>query len=253
MRLNLLPAAAMLAFVSGCGSSNESLALPPTMPEIVARSIEFHGGSLYEHSTMAMTISSLSGSFRIETTRRGGQFNHTVIGTMGGDVERRVRVDNDGVQESHGGNEVVLDENGTRIARAFVDARVFFPLLPYSLNGSAVQFEDLGQDTWSGRDLHKVKVSFTPESSNDADDHYMFWFDPETGRMEQFGYDFDGGLRLRKGVEFERVGGVLFSTQENYAIDGERIPVDLLSEDYVAENMRLLSTVVISDVTVEPR
>jgi hypothetical protein len=133
MRINLLPVTVVLAFFSGCGSSNESLSLPPTMPEIVARSIEFHGGSLYEHSTMAMTISSLSGSFRIETTRRGGEFSHTVIGTMNGDVERRVHVDNDGVQEFHGGEEVMLDENGERIARSFVDARVFFPLLLYSL------------------------------------------------------------------------------------------------------------------------
>ena len=253
MRNDLLPLTVLLVLVSGCGPADESLALPPSMPEIVARSIEFHGGSLYEHSAMAMTISSLSGSFRIETTRRGGEFSHTVIGTMGNGLERRVRLDNDGVEEWHGGQAVTLDETVARVARAFVDARVFFPLLPYSLNGSDVQFEDLGQDTWSGKSLHRVKVSFAPASSNDADDHYMFWFDPETGRMEQFGYDFDGGLRLRKGIEFQRVGGVLFSSQENYAVDGGRIPVDLLSEEYVAENMRLLSTVVIEDVTVEPR
>ena len=244
--------AIILALFTGCGPSGESLSFPPTMPEIVARSIEFHGGALYESSTMTMTISSLSGSFRIETTRRGGEFSHIVIGTISNDVERRVRLDNDGVQEWRGGNEVALEENAARSARAFVDARVFFPLLPYSLNGGDVQFEDLGLETWSGRDLHKVKVSFAPETSNDADDTYMFWFDQQTGQMEQFSYDFGGGLRFRKGIAFERVGGVLFSTQENYAIDGGRIPVDVLSEDYVADNMQLLSTVVISDVTVEP-
>ena len=253
MRNKLLVLTILLVPVSGCGPSDESLSLPPTMPEIVARSIEFHGGPVYEHSETTMTISSLSGSFRIETTRKGGEFSHTVIGTMGNGIERRVRLDNEGVEEWRNGAAVALDETGARVARAFVDARVFFPLLPYTLNGSDVQFEDLGQDTWSRKTLHKVKVSFTPASSNDADDHYMFWFDPETGRMEQFGYDFDGGLRLRKGIEFQRVGGVLFSTQENYAVDGGRIPVELLSEEYVAENMRLLSTVVIGDVTVVPR
>ena len=68
----------------------------------------------------------------------------------------------------------------------------------------------------------------------------MFWFDPDTGRVEQFGYDFNGGLRYRKAVEFNRVGGILFSDQENYAIDGGRIPVDTLSPDYVDESMALL-------------
>ena len=294
MRIRPLILLILLVSAAGCGAgdSGSALSLPPNMPPIVAKSIEFHGGNLYEGSTITMTITSLSGSFKIEATRQGGQFDHAVIGTNRQDIERRVRVTNDAVQEWRAGEEVDLDEEGTtrarafgtnrqdierrvRVtndavqewrageevdldeegttrARAFVDARVFFPLLPYTLNGGDVNYEDLGIDNWEGRDLHKVRVSFTPGTSNDADDGYMFWFDPETGQMEQFGYDFDGGLRFRKGVEFQRVGGVMFSTQGNYAIDGGRVPVDMLSPGYVAENMNLLSTVVISDVMVEP-
>ena len=251
MQLRPVTLSVLLACVAACDSGS-SLSFPPNMPPIVSKSIEFHGGSLYEGSTMKIMISSLSGSFQIEATRQGGQFDHAVIGTIGQDIERRVRVTNDGVQEWRGGNEVDLDERGTTRARAFVDARVFFPLLPYTLNGGDINYDDLGLDNWEGRDLHKVRVSFTPGTSNDSDDAYMFWFDPETGQMEQFGYDFDGGLRFRKGIEFERVGGVLFSTQENYAIDGDRVPVETLSPEYVAERMNLISTVVISDVTVEP-
>jgi len=254
MRIRPLILLILLASAVGCGAgdSGSSFSLPPNMPPIVAKSIEFHGGSLYEGSAMTMTITSLSGSFQIEATRQGGQFDHVVVGKNRQDIERRVRVTNDSVQEWLDGEEVDLDEQGTTRARAFVDARVFFPLLPYTLNGGDVNYDDLGLENWEGRDLHKVRVSFTPGTSNDADDGYMFWFDPETGQMEQFGYDFDGGLRFRKGIEFQRVDGLLFSTQENYAIDGDRVPVDTLSPEYVAENMSLLSTVVISDVAVEP-
>lgn len=254
MGIRLFIFIALLASVTGCGAGDaeNSLSLPPTMPPIVAKAIEFHGGTLYEGSSMTMTITSLSGSFQIEATRQGGQFDHAVIGMTRDGIERRVRVTNDTVQEWRDGEETKLDETGSTRARAFVDARVFFPLLPYTLNGGDVRFDDLGIESWEGRDLHKVRVSFTPGTSNDADDGYMFWFDPETGQMEQFGYDFDGGLRFRKATEFERVGGVLFSTQENFAIDGGRVPVDTLSPEYVAENMSLLSTVAISDVTVEP-
>ena len=251
MRIRLLILALALTGVAGCAPEGE-LSFPPEMPSIVAKSIEFHGGDLYENSVMALTISSLSGSFQLEVTRQGGQFDHAVIGTIERDIERRVRVTNDAVQEWRGGDAVPLDESDATRARAFVDARVFFPLLPYTLNGGDINYEDLGLDDWEGRELHKVQVTFTPGTSNDADDGYMFWFDPESGRMEQFGYDFGGGLRFRKGIEFERVGGVLFSTQENYAIDGDRVPVETLSPDYVAANMSLISTVVISDVTVKP-
>ena len=94
--------------------------------------------------------------------------------------------------------------------------------------------------------------AFAAGTSNDADDAYTFWFDPESGRVEQFGYDFDNGLRYRKATAFNRVSGMLFSDQENYAVDGGKIPVDTLSQDYVESEMRLLSTVIISNVEVEP-
>ena len=243
----------VLAVACGTGSPDESASSDANRrPPILTKAIEFHGGDLYDRSRMLMTISSLSGSFQIETVREDGQFEHIVTGATRDGTIRRVRLTNDTVEEWHDDEVVELDEEMQRRARAYVDARVFFPLLPYTLQGGDIQYEDLGMEQWDGRDLHKVGVSFTPGTSNDADDGYMFWFDPDTGQMEQFGYDFDGGLRFRKGVAVERVGGVLFSTQENYATDGGRVPVAMLSPDYVAENMELLSTVVISDVTVEP-
>ncbi len=251
LTLGFLIATTIACGTSGPGDTPTASSFPPSTPAIVQQSIEFHGGALYEASTITMTISSLSGSFEIEPTRDGGQFEHIVTGTRD-DTERRVRLTNDTVQEWRNGEEIDLDEETATRARAYVDARVFFPLLPYTLKGGDIQFDDLGLETWHGRDLHKVRVSFTPGTSNDADDAYIFWFDPDTGQMEQFGYDFDGGLRLRTATSFERVGGVLFSTQENYAIDGGRVPVNMLSPEYVEENMELLSTVTVSNMSVEP-
>ena len=245
-------ATATVACASGTPTS-ESSSPGAALPNIVAKAIEFHGGDIYDRSRIAMTITSLSGSFQIDATRDGGKFEYVVTGTIGRDqIDRRVRLTNDNVQEWRNSIESDLDEEGARRARAFADARVFFPLLPYTLKGGDIHFEDRGLETWDGRELQRVKVSFTPGTSNDADDAYTFWFDPDTGRVEQFGYDFNGGLRFRKATVFNRVGGVLFSDQENYAIDGGKVPVDTLSPEYVRENMELLSTVVLSDITVEP-
>ena len=234
-------------FSFGCSAVEDPL------PEIVAKAIAHHGGNLYEASHISMTITSLSGGFNIEVTRDGGTFEYIVTNPATDTrPERKVRLTNERVTEWQDGMEITLDEEGERRARAFVDARVFFPLLPYTLKGGDIHFEDKGMDTWNGRELQRTKVTFAPGSSNDADDAYTFWFDPESGRVEQFGYDFDNGLRYRKAIAFNRVGGVLFSDQENYAVDGEKIPVDTLSEDYVESEMRLLSTVTISNIEVEP-
>ena len=234
----------LVTVLGACGAT------PSDVPPIVAKAMDFHGREAYESASITMTITSLSGSFRIETTRAGGRFEH-VVTNAAGSVERRVRLTNDTIEEWRDGEAVALDPEGERGARAFVDARVFFPLLPFTLEGGDIRFEDRGLDMWDGTALQKVKVTFDPGTSGGSNDHYMFWFDSETGRLEQFGYDFGTGLRLRKAVEFQRVGGILFSTQANYAIDGLGLSVDILSPDYVAENMPLLSTVTISDITVE--
>lgn len=223
---------------------------------IVDKAIAFHGGDIYENSTIAMTVTSLSGSFDIVAVRNGGAFDNTVTGEVGREtkVNRKVRYTNDTIERWDEGEVVELDEENAQRARDFVNARVFFPMLPYTLKGENVFKEDLGIENWEGRDLHKVRISFVPGTSTDADDVYMFWFDDATGEMVMFGYDFvvgDGGLRLRKVTDTQRVGGVLFSDQENWAVDGQGYSVDSLSPEYVQENMEVLSTVKLSNIDVQ--
>ena len=49
---------------------------------ILDRAIEYHGGDLYESSTVSLKITSLSGSFNIEADL-GNNFDYTVIGEVG--------------------------------------------------------------------------------------------------------------------------------------------------------------------------
>jgi hypothetical protein len=224
---------------------------------IVDKAIEFHGGSIYEASTISMTVTSLSGSFEIVTTRNGGAFDHTVTGAVGREtkVMRKVHYTNDTVERWDDGVAVELDDENAQRSRDFVNSRVFFPFLPYSLKGDNVYKEDLGLETWDGRELHKVRVSYAAGTSTDADDEYMFWFDEQTGEMVMFGYDFivsDGGLRLRKVTGTQRVGGVLFSDQENWAVDGQGYSVNQLTPEYVAQNMKIMSTVTLTNIVVTP-
>ena len=231
----------------GCGLTFDKSV--PDVPLIVSKALSFHGEEMFQRSSISMTITSLSGSFEIYSTRDGGNFEYTITDSRS---NRRVTLSNTLVQEWHDGKQLTLDEEGERQARAFVDARVFFPLLPFTLRGDDVHFKDLGVENWHGKNLHKIKVFFTPETSTDADDNYMFWFDPDTGRIEQFGYDFNGGLRYRKAIGFIRAGNILFSNQENYGIDGGRVPVEMLSPSYVDEKMRLISSVELRNISVTP-
>lgn len=221
---------------------------------IVDRSIEHHGGELFTGVKVSLTVSSLSGSFDVVSLVRGGEFDSTVERVEEGVVETW-RHTNEGVWRFEGGEPVELDDEGRRRAKDFVSARVYFCFLPWRLNDPHTFKEDLGIETWEGRPLHKVKVTFTPGSSSAADSEYLYWFDPDTGRLEQFAYSFGrgerGGLRFRPLVNYRRIGGILFADQENYAVGGPDLDVDDITPEFVAEQMRHLSTVELRDIEVE--
>jgi hypothetical protein len=226
------------------------------VPAIVERAIEFHGGDLFEHSETAFDIASKSGTFHVEVRRDGGLYRQVVeLDTDAG--RRRVTVTNDAVEVTVDGKPVKVRRRDEQRWRDHVAARVWFPFLPYGLANEGVYTHDLGLETWpveggGTRQLHKVKVTFQPGTSTDADDEYLFWFDPETGRMEQLAYSFDGGLRFRTAKSFRRVGGLLFEDQENYGIDEKGRRVDEITPELVANEMEHVSTVELRDVRVAP-
>jgi len=226
---------------------------------IVDQSIELHGGDLYEHSLISFTIVSKSGAFDVEVRQDGGMYRYAVISDT--DQGRRTVVTtNEGVQVLLDGEPQEVPADRVQRFRDYVSARVYFPLLPYRLDDPSVHQEDLGLETWPGedgpRELHKVKVRFSSGSSTDAQDEYLYWFDPETGRLEQLAYSFRGGLRFREAFDFRRVNGILFSNQKNFAIDWEEgdepLPVDAVTPAFVDERMEHLSTVRVENLKVEP-
>lgn len=221
---------------------------------IVDRAIEHHGGELYRRSETALEICSKSGCAAVRARLDGGLYDFEVRARVRG-AERRVRSTNDGVEWWEAGERRPVPPERRQALRDWVMERVYFAFLPFRLNDPGVYKEDLGLEAWEGRELHKVKVTFAPGSSTDADDEYLFWFDPSSGRLEQFAYSYtrgEGGLRLRRGFDYRRVGGLLFFDQRNYGVDGAGLSVDLVGPRYVEREMRLVSTVELRDIRVEP-
>lgn len=253
--------AAVGAFAAHPLSADAPAAPPaePDRPAIVSRAIEHHGGELYESTESAFDIASKSGTFRVEVRRDGGLYRQAVEADTP-EGRRRVVVTNDAVELTVGGEARPVPEDQAQRWRDHVAARVWFPFLPYGLANDGVHTRDLGIETWPAgaggeggtRELHKVKVTFQPGTSTDADDEYLFWFDPETGRLEQLAYSFAGGLRFRTAKSFRRVGGILFADHENYGVDARGLAVDRITPDYVENEMEHVSTIELRDIEVRP-
>ena len=244
--------------VAGDAAATKSAEEAPKVKrlEIVDRAIEYHGGDLYTNSETELELCSKSGCFQVRARVDGDLYEYDVTGKMR-DRERRVLSTNEAVTVWDNGQPVPVEDDPRIGVRDWAMARVYFCFLPYRLNDPSVYKQDLGIVEWQGRRLHKVKVSFEPGSSTDAEDEYLYWFDPDTGRVEQFAYSYFNaysgarGLRFRKALNHREVGGILFFDQENYA--AEKTPsVDVITPEYVEESMRLLSTVRMQNIRVQP-
>lgn len=234
-------------------AASGAVASPLHLP-IVERTIDFHGGELYERSETRMTLGSAGGSFDLRVRRVGGLYEIEVAGTLPDGTPRRALVTNDSVREWRGGEELALDEEGTARTRRFVQARVWFPFLPYGLLGDAVRHQDQGLERWGDRTLHRVKVTFAPGPDGATADEYAFWLDPATGRVEQYAYAYDrgtpqGGLRFRTAHRYRRVGGILFYDVHNFGIDRPDVSVDQVDPAFVA-GLQAISEVELTEIEV---
>ena len=219
--------------------------------EIVDRAIDHHGGERYASSETRLSLCSKSGCSTIVALADGGRFALTVTAAVD-EGKRRVRITNETVEQWTDGEPVEIPADRRQALRDWVMARVYFAFLPYRLNDPSVYKQDLGLEAWGDRELRRVRVTFAPGSSTDAEDVFVFWLDPETARVEQFAYSYTrgkGGLRFRRGVNYRRIGGILFFDQENLGVDGPGFSVDELDPAFV-ERMRHVSTVELRDVAV---
>lgn len=225
---------------------------PP--PAIIERAISHHGGELFESTRTRFELCSAAGCFGVEAALDGGLFEY-VVSRRTAEGERRVRWTNDETEMWLDGEPVALDARLERSAQDWVMGRVYFAFLPYRLLDPGVRWEDRGIVDWEGRSLHEVKVTFEPGTGTHHEDEYRYWFDSETGRLEQFAYSFTsgrGGMRFRTAHDFRRVGGILFFDQENFGIDGPGHSVDDITPDFVSQRMRHVSTVTLERIEVEP-
>lgn len=246
MSLRTIVATGLTAALTAAAAGAAGVARLP----IVDRAIEFHGGDVFTASTTDLDMCSRSGCFHVTAAMNGGLFDFTVTEEAKG---RRVRLTNDSLERWQDGEPVAVAPEEEARWRSFVFQRVYFAFLPFRLNDPGVLKEDLGVVDWNGRPLHRVEITFAAGSSAGADSHYMYWLDPETGRLEYFAYDYADGLRFQKATNYRRVGGLLFFDRENAGLNAEGLSVGAIDPTYVSDELRQISTIELRNISVRPR
>ncbi len=252
---------AAVALLVACGEAAPPPAPDPAPPpgtsarlDIVDRAIEHHGGDLFEQSRVRLTVTSQSGSFDVDSTIDGNRFEYVIRSSDGADG-REYRRNNTTLEVAEGGAPIDMDEEARRKAESSVNQRMYFLFLPWKLNDPGVFKEDQGLEEWHGRLLHRVRVTFEPGSSDGASSAYIYWFDPDSARLEQFAYDYGNGtgLRFRTLRNYRRIGGLLFHDADNFGLntpDGG-LTVDAINPAWVAEALPLVSRIELRDIDVQ--
>ena len=149
---------------------------------IVAKSIAFHGGDLYDHAEIAFTIVSKSGAFDARVRQDGGTYRHAV--TSETDAGRRtVIATNDGVTVLLDGEPQPVPADRAQRLRDFVSARIYFPLLPYRLADPSVHQEDLGIETLAGGWARQGRRGRGPPAAQGQGDLRRRLLDRRPGRV----------------------------------------------------------------------
>lgn len=255
-----VPMVAAISVLAACGGPAPDPEPRPAPPpgaserlEIVDRAIEHHGGELFEQSRVRLTVASRSGIYDVDSMVDGDRFEQR-IRTADGSDELEYRHNNMALEVTRGGQPMEMDETEHARAERHVNQRMYFLFLPYKLNDPGVYKEDQGLEEWNGRPLHRVRITFEPGASDGADSAYVYWFDPETARLEQFAYDYSegAGLRFRILRNYRRIGGLLFYDADNHGLDTQDggLTVDEINPIYVEEELPLVSRIELRDIDV---
>ena len=177
--------------------------------------------------------------------RQFKDMNDTVVDFLSNEnFERRI---NDSVVS-------VPDSISTKYA-ASVNSVHYFAVLPYGLNGKAVNKKYLGTIDLKGQSYHKIEVTFDKAGGGeDFEDVFIYWVNKNTLKIDYLAYSYnedDGkGLRFREAYNERYVKGIRFVDYNNYKPNDEGANLEDLDRLFEHKKLELLSKIELENVNV---
>jgi hypothetical protein len=218
--------------------------------KIVDRSIESHGGKLFESSNISFDFRDR----HYEISKNPSKFQYTREFTDSTGQVKDV-LNNNGFVRTINGEEVSLPEDRVKAFSNSVNSVAYFTFLPYGLNDAAVFKSYLGDAELEGKKYHKVKVTFSEEGGGeDFDDIFIYWINADTHLLDYMAYSYHtdgGGVRFRKAIRKHEIAGLILQDYENYKPEDKNTPVEEMEDLFKEGKLELLSEIILENVIVE--
>lgn len=139
---------------------------------------------------------------------------------------------------------------------ASVNSVHYFSVLPYGLDGKAVNKSYLGTSKLKGEDYHKVEVTFNEDGGGeDFEDIFIYWINKETFKVDYLAYSFyeeSGlGLRFREAYNERYIKGIRFVDYNNYKPKINKIALQNLDTLFERNALDLLSKIELLNIKVQ--
>ena len=245
-RITLL-LAALLTLCAGCTDETD--------PQyIIDRAIAAHGGPVVGQSTIEFDYRGSHYTVR----RNQGVFSYERTFTDSTGQVLQV-LNNDEVFQEINGDRTELTEKKRYSIQETLNSVVYFGFTPYFLNDPAVLKKYLGTTLIEGTLYHEIEITFMQEGGGpDYEDRFIYWIHAEQFTVDYLAYDFhinDGGTRFRTAYNVRTIAGVRVADFHNYTADAlpqPGMPIETYEELAAKNEIRLLSDIVLENVTVLP-
>lgn len=225
--------------------------------DIINKSIEVSGGEFIKKSTINFDFRDRhyraireKGKFILERsfTDRSNQYYDTI-------TQITDAITNKGYKRFvNTFSMAVLDSMAAKYS-ASINSVHYFSLLPYGLNGEAVNKTYLDDVKMKGNIYHKIKITFNEEGGGeDFEDEFIYWINVKTFKTDYIAYSYnesDGlGLRFREAYNERYIKGIRFVDYNNFKPKENTVLLEKLDELFEQGELQLLSKIELENVSV---
>jgi hypothetical protein len=151
------------------------------------------------------------------------------------------------------GTLVDVQDSLVSLYSASVNSVHYFSVLPYGLDGKAVNKKYISDIEINGNKYHKIKVTFNKDGGGeDFEDVFIYWVNTETSKIDYLAYSYnedDGiGLRFREAYKERYIKGVRFVDYNNYKPTKSDAELENLDKLFVENQLELLSKIELENV-----
>ncbi|WP_044398602.1 DUF6503 family protein [Lacinutrix sp. Hel_I_90] len=246
MKLNHALIFLFLIMIISCRNSVEKQL---TAEEIIDQAILVSGGERIENATINFT-------FRDKTYKANRHFGRYELDRLFLDEKDTIRdvLNNNTFERYVNSKKVAVSDSIAKGYSSSVNSVHYFSLLPYGLNGKAVNKTLLDTVSVLNKKYYKIKVTFDKESGGeDFEDVFIYWISTDAFNVDYLAYEYavnGGGKRFRAAYNARFIDSIRFVDYNNYKPLNTEVNLQSLDSLFEAKQLKLLSKIELERISV---